>query len=570
MSADLHGKLNQGMSPSSGGRVSGKPRAASGGGASQISLEHYFELILHRKWLVLTVFAVVAAGTFTFTRTLPDIYMSETTVLVDPQKVPEVYVKSTVSGDVRNRLGTLSQQILSATRLQKIIDQLNLYPAERKKMVREDVILKMRNDINVSLVGDINSGQDVQAFRITYSGRDPRLVAQVTNELASLFMEENLKVREQQSEGTTEFLTNQLDETRKTLEEQEGKLRDFRLQHLGEMPEQQTADLQILGQLQSQLQLVGEALNRAESQKSTIQAMSSAQSAPVVDMDQALPPTVSAESPRGDASLQALQTLVNSQKAELAKNLKLYTHAHPAVYKLEALIAQEEQKLKQIQEETQAAAAKVVASRVTLQRNAPVAPPAYTNPVLQSQLIGIEVEITKNEAEQQRLTKVVAGYQAKLESIPVREQEIAELTRDYEISKAHYSQLLSNQMNAETATQLEIRQKGEKFSVLDPAQPAGRPSRPNRVIMNAGGSVGGLVLGVVLALITEFLGMSITSAEQMSSVSGLQVLEVIPLIQTGANRSARRRRILLAMASVLVSTLVLGGGLLYYFRSQFF
>lgn len=555
------------MTPSSGNRASGKPRVPTGGGgASQISLEHYFELILHRKWLVLSVFAAVTAGTFAVTRTLPDIYTSDTTVLVDPQKVPEVYVKSTVTGDVRNRLGTLSQQILSATRLQKIIDQLNLYPVERKKLAREDVILQMRNDINVSVVSDFNSGQDVQAFRITYSGREPRLVAQVTNELASLFMEENLKVREQQSEGTTEFLTNQLGETRKTLEEQEAKLRDFRLQHIGEMPEQQTADLQILGQLQSQLQLVGEALNRAESQKSTIQAMESAQSAPVVDMDQTSPLTIaSGESKQGDASMQAL---LNSQKAELAKDRKLYTDSYPTVHKLETLIAQEEQQEEKKKEQREAAAAKAVAARGTAPIIVPTPPPAYTNPVLQAQLNGIEVEITKDQAEQQRLTKAVASYQAKLESIPVREQEIAELTRDYEISKAHYSQLLSNQMNAETATQLEIRQKGEKFSVLDPAQPAGRPSRPNRAIMNAGGSLAGLVLGIVLALITEFLGMSITSPEQVFPATGLQVLEVIPVIHTDASRLARRRRLLLAAACGLFSILAVGGGVLYYYRSQ--
>jgi polysaccharide chain length determinant protein (PEP-CTERM system associated) len=565
MFADLHGNLNEGMTPS-GSRVTGKPRVPNGG-AGQVSLGHYFELILHRKWLVLAVFALVTAGTFAFTRTLPDVYMSETTVLVDPQKVPEIYVKSTVTGDVRNRLGTLSQQILSATRLQKIIDQLNLYPAERKTLAREDVILHMRNDINVTVLSDFNSGQDVQAFRITYSGREPRLVAQVTNELASLFMEENLKVREQQSEGTTEFLTNQMQETRKTLEEQEGKLKDFRLQHLGEMPEQEAADLQILGQLQSQLQLVGEALNRAESQKSTIQAMASAQSAPVVDMDQMLPQTAFSESRQGDASV---QTLISNQKAELAKDLKLYTDSYPAVQKLQNLIAQEEQQEEKKKQEREAAASRAAAGRVAAPKIAPATPPAYTNPVLQSQLSGIEVEIAKDQAEQQRLTKAVASYQAKLESIPVREQEIAELTRDYEISKAHYSQLLNNQMNAETATQLEIRQKGEKFSVLDPAQPAGRPSRPNRAVMNAGGSVAGLVLGVVLALITEFMGLSITSAEQVFPATGLQVLEVIPVIHTGASRLARRRRVLLAVACGLVSTLAIGGGALYYYRSQIF
>ncbi len=206
--------------------------------------------------------------------------------MVDPQKVPDNYVKATVSGDIRNRLGTLKQQILSATRLQKIIDSLNLYATERKTMAREDVISRMRSDISVSVVSDFGGSQDLQAFRIEYSGGDPQLVSQVTNELASLFIEENLKAREQQAEGTSEFLTNQMEETRKTLEDQEAKLKDFRLKHIGEMPEQQTADLQILGQLQSQLQLEGDALNRAEQQKNyTESMMASSQTGGVVDLD---------------------------------------------------------------------------------------------------------------------------------------------------------------------------------------------------------------------------------------------------------------------------------------------
>src|SRR5690349_3358090 len=174
------------------------PRPASASGQRKtsvpgpdISPEHYLRLVLHRWWLVVGTFVVVSGATVAITSRMPNIYSSETTILVDPQKVPESYVKATVTGDVRNRLGTLSQQILSATRLQKIIDALNLYTEDRKTLPREDVIAKMRSDINVNMVSGGGS-QDLEAFRIMYSGREPRLVAQVTNQLASLFIEENL------------------------------------------------------------------------------------------------------------------------------------------------------------------------------------------------------------------------------------------------------------------------------------------------------------------------------------------------------------------------------------------
>ena len=189
----------------------------------QVSPEHYLRLIIHRKWLVLGTFVLVSAATFMVSFRLPDVFTSSTLILVDPQKVPEAYVKATVTGDLRNRLGTLKQQILSATRLQKIIDALNLYPVERKSLAREDVIAMMQKDVEVSIVSDYGGSQDLQAFRIGYSGKDARQVAQVANDLATLFMDENLKAREQQSVGTSEFLQNQLQETKKVLEALEAK-----------------------------------------------------------------------------------------------------------------------------------------------------------------------------------------------------------------------------------------------------------------------------------------------------------------------------------------------------------
>lgn len=544
--------LGSGISAS---RHSGK---ATRSAHTELSLEHYFRLILHRKWLVLAVFVPISVATLLISYRLPNVYESDTLILVDPQKVPDSYVHATVSGDVRDRLGTLSQQILSATRLQKIIDTFNLYPDERKRLAREDVILLMRSHISVKVVSDFGSSAGLQAFRITYSGREPRLVAQVTNELASLFIEENLKAREQQSEGTTDFLQNQLQETRKGLEEQEAKLKDFKLKHIGEMPEQQQADLQILGQLQSQLRSEEDALSRAEQQKNYVDSMMAQSSAPVVDVDEN-----EDQMHEGTAGGQSTDSELSSLKASLSQLRTRYSDNHPDVVKVKKRIEELEKKQAQL---SAAAAQQAAASSPIAAKKRPVVSPL--NPVLQSQLEMAEAEIAKHKTEQARLSELVASYQAKLEQIPVREQEISELVRDYEISKAHYSQLLEKQLSAETATQLEIRQKGEKFSILDPAQPAERPSAPHRSLINMAGTLGGLILGLLLAISSEFLGMSITTAEQVTAASGLSVLEVIPMIHTQATRAANRRRLLLTAASGFAVLVVTGA--FWYFQSHRF
>jgi polysaccharide biosynthesis transport protein len=563
--------MGQGMETPGASGASRTRKAAPGGDAGQMSPEHYLRVLYHRKWLILTTFLVVSVATAVVSFGLPDIYMSETLILVDPQKVPENYVRPTVTGDVRNRLGTLSQQILSATRLQSIIDAFKLYPEERRNMAREDVIAKMRKDISVSMVG---VGQDLQAFKISYSGKNPRMVAQVANQLASLFIEENLKAREQQAAGTTEFLENQLQESKKALEEQEGKVRDFRLKHLGEMPEQQTADLQILGQLQSQLQLEGEALARAEQQRSLLQSMSAQASSPVIDVDgPESRPADAGEAKAADTGVPAAPVAGQKSKLLALLNEKLsrgYTENHPDIRKLRLQLAAEESKMAKeapvrpaAKEQAAADPPPAPATPVETKRavvSTPAAPMA--NPVLQTQMKALEDEIAKHKQEQARLNRLVASYQSKLEAIPVREQEIASLVRDHEISKAHYSQLLNNQLAAQTATQLEIRQKGEKFSVLDPAQPAERPSKPNRILINSAGAMGGLGLGLVLALITEFLGMSITSPDQITSTTGIPVLEVIPIIMTVDDRRRRKRRLMLATVSGTVMTMLICGAVL--------
>jgi len=512
---------------------------------ADLSIEHVLLVLLHRKWLCILTFLVISVGTAVYSYWLPNLYTSETLILVDPQQVPTTYVRPTISGTVRNRLGTLSQQILSATRLQTVIDTFHLYAEERKSMTHEDLINDMRKNIEVRVVSDFGAADDLQAFRIAYTGRDPRVVAQVTNELASLFIQENLKAREQMSHGTSEFLQHQVEETRKQLELQEGRLRDFKLKHIGEMPEQQSATLQILGQLQTQLQMEGEALNRAEQQRSYILTLAN-QSAPVVDMDSQRPATKPANS-----------SLIEA-KAKLRELLSRYGEKNPDVLALKKQIEQEEaQAASQVEEpETQPVEIKPP-------------PRAYVNPVLQTQMAGLDAEIKKHKSELERLRGLAATYQAKLESIPVQEQAVKELERDYEMSKAHYGQLLHDKLSAETAVNMEVRQKGEKFKVLDPARVSEKPSSPNRLLINAIGSLGGLALGLLFALSGEFLGMSITSSLDLS-IPGVPLLGTVPIIHTRYERRQRKKRWIMAGATGGLLMLLAGGVYLFlYYRGQF-
>src|SRR6476660_4643593 len=221
----------------------------------------------YRRWIFLGTVLFSLAG-FTFVLLLPDRYKAATMILVDPQKVSEKYVSPTVNSDPGQRLTTITQQVLSTTRLQQIIDDMQLYPELRGKISREELIDLMRKDIAITVKQGSSSG--LSAFTIEYEGRQRQQVAQVANQLAASFIEWNVKSREQQAQDTTEFLAAQLKEEKQNLEQQEARLSAFKMRHLGEMPEQQAANMQALTQLQTQFQANADALNRLEVERTLL------------------------------------------------------------------------------------------------------------------------------------------------------------------------------------------------------------------------------------------------------------------------------------------------------------
>lgn len=560
------------MNPSTGSSISRQKPKSPG---SDVSAEHYLRLLAHRKWMILAVFVGVTGAVIFVARLLPNIYTSAAVILVDPQKVPESYVKSTVTGDVRNRLSSLSNQILSGTQLQKIIEALNLYPEERKKLGREEVIAKMRKNIETSLLNDFAGNQDLQAFKVQFSGEDPRLVSQVANRLADAFIDGNIRNREQVANGTTEFLNNQLEQSRQELEAQEAKIRDFNLKHIGQTPDQESATVQVAGQLQAQIQLENEAMANAVQHRKDLEGMLTQSSAAVIEVD---PPSVPApaigSAPGGQRGAAPVDPLA-ADTAQLNFLLTKYSATYPTVIQLKNKIAREAAQLKQKSTPTTVAVAvpdpappKSPTADGRLPQGSPAVAVAHYNPILQSQLREVDEEIAHHRDTLAQLTTQLHNYHTKLDAIPATKQELASLTRDYEISKAHYSQLLEGKMKADTAAQMEIRQKGEKLDLLDPAVPADRPTSPKRGMIDVGGAAAGLALGILAALGTEFLGMSVTDPNDIVEVAGVNVLGVIPVIMTRSDKAARRRKWIVAVASTTVMALAAGGVILFRMHNQ--
>ena len=479
-------------------------------------------LILRRRiWFLLVPFAIVAAATAVISRKLPDLYRSDTLILVVPQRVPESYVKSTVTSRIEDRLQSISQQILSRTRLERIIQDFNLYAQERKTGIMEDIVEKMRLDIRVDVVkGD--------AFRVSYVGRDPRTVMKVTDRLSSLFIEENLRDREVLAEGTDQFLEAQLEDARRGLTEREKKLETYRKQYSGQLPSQLEANLAVIQGTSSQLQQLNESLNRDRDRRLVVERQLNDLTA------------VSAASASGDSADpnggSAAQQLAAAQTTLAAMELK-FKADHPDIKRAKRVIAELEKKAEQ--ESLQAPLSPEAAPR----KGTPTEM-ARVNKLndLRSEIEQLDRQIAFKQNEDKRLRAMVGSYQQRVEVAPTRESELSALMRDYTTLQSMYQSLLAKKEESKIAANLERRQIGEQFKLLDPARMAEKPFSPNRELINMFGLFGGVVMGVALIALLEYRDGSFRTDDEITAVLKVPVLAVVPLMRSEPERKKLLRR----------------------------
>jgi polysaccharide biosynthesis transport protein len=443
-------------------------------------LRRFLEAPLRRPLLSIVPFVVILVGTSSLGWLLPKMYRSATLILVESDKMPDSFVKSMATEGTNKRLVTIQQEILSRTRMQTVLQELRPYPQIQSQTEAVDA---MRNATKISVRGN-------DSFAIEYVHRDPVKAQLVTDRLATLFIEESAKAREEQVAQAYDFLDQQVLDARRELEAKDASIRAYKERHMGMLPEQTSANLATLQILQQEQQTVETALRDARLRQDMLERGLSDAGA-----SSATPQAESADLAVLRAELQALRGR--------------YTDEHPDVQSLKAKIARRERQHSEAGSDRAAPTAAVAAIR--------------------SQYEKLQIEVSNLEARRADLVRRSDLFHARVEQAPRSEQELATLTRDYQKLNESYLALLSKKLDAQIAAKLEKRWKGENFSILDPANLPEHPYSPNRPLLAGVGLLLGLIVGIGGALLAEYMDDTVKDVDDLLAAAPFPVLATIPL-----------------------------------------
>ena len=524
-------------------------------GGQGFDIQHYLGVAKRRHLHFLIPLFIGWAVVWAASWVLPPRYVSNTLILVEQSTMPKDYVTPNINDNLQERMQSITQQILSRTRLAHIIDLFNLYSKPGSETSADAKVEGMRKDINIELVRD--SRNQITAFNVSYTSKDPRLAQRVTGELTNLFINENLEVRQQQSEGTTQFLETQLAAARKDLSDQEDRVRLFKAQHVGEMPGQLSSNLQILQGLQTQLQTAEDSLNAARQQRVYLQTLA--------DQYRTLQGPVKS-SDGTPVGLPAIDQQLQKLRSQLADLSSRYTDHHPDVRKLKEEIAKTEKLREQL-----LASLKARSESTDIADSSTGIPSDTTQASLlapiQGQLRSNQLEITNRESTIAELKTKVENYQGRLNQEPIREQQLTDLTRGYDQSKANYDDLLKKKNESKMATSMELLQQGERFRIVDPPSLPQKPEFPNRLKFCGIGLGIGLVLGAVVAGAFEFMDDRLHSGKEIRKLLPAEVIgEIPPIVNVADSQGTRRTQWLGWVTAVFVLGAILAGSAFSYLR----
>jgi len=502
----------------------------------KLDFQPYFEVAWRRKWWIVIPFILILTLGAGYLYVSPKMYRATTLILVEAQRVPENYVQSTITESLQSRLSTISQQVNSRTNLERIIRQFKLYQkAEsngpdwvkkiRKRVARllkQDVPEKRSSgdDISIALVERIRGRIDIsihgggkqdqrQSFQIAFSWNDPQTAADVANAIASQFIEENLKVREEMAMGTTEFLDSEVERIRSQLLEQEKALKAFKEAHMGSLPDQLQSNLSMVNQLTEELNNLENRIATEKQQAIMLQNQIKSLQSLSQSIDRA------GSQPSG---LEQGMTQREAMRARLNELLNRYTEKHPDVVALKKRLARMDSPQGSAQNDT--GSGLVQTPQVGLQQ--------ITE--LQGQLGQVRAQIRDYEQRIDAVKQKLQTYNQRVEETAQVEMELRDMERSYTTIQQRYQDLLNRKLNAQMAEELEKRQKGEQFRVIDPAIPPNSPFQPDVRKIAMMTVFLGLGLGGGLAFARESLDPAFYSVEEVESILGAKVVVSLPQV----------------------------------------
>ena len=525
--------------------------------AEAVDFKNLLEILGRHRLLLVGPLFVAWLAVWSASWILPPRYKSSTLILVEQPTMPKDYVLPNVAENLQERLQSITQQILSRSRLLHIVDEMNLYATERSRLSPDDIVDRMRKNIEIELVRGADNR--ISAFNVYYTANNPQVAQQVTSQLTNLFINENLEVRQQESEGNTKFLEDQLASARQGLEAQEEKIREFKAQHVGQLPGQLNSNVQILGGLQSQLQAQAEALNTTKQQRVYLETL--------LGQYRALKGT-STDPDGSDTGVQELDAQLGKLRTQLRDLSSTYEDQYPEIRKVKDQIAKiEAQRARLLSDPA------VKSNKSQGDSNASgtsYGPMSTKDPSslaqLQSQLQANQTEIKNREQSIAALTAQINEYQARLNGEPIREQQLADLTRGYDQSKASYDDLLKKKNDSAMATSMELLQQGERFRIIDPPSLPLKPSFPNRLKFCGIGLAVGLALGMGCVWAAEMMDDRVYNEAQLRKLLPAAVLSELPLISdpTDERRQQREAWIGWAATAVVLATIVAASAVSYF------
>jgi uncharacterized protein involved in exopolysaccharide biosynthesis len=521
-------------------------------GNREMSFDDYAGILRRRLRLILIPAIAGAIIGFVITLFIPAQYTSTSLILDERPTIPEDLIQSAPADDLFIRLATMQERIESRTRLQPLIERYDLYKSERKKSI-EDAVEAMRKDIEikpVALTGELQKSSGKQAplpgFSINYTADTARMAQQVTTELTSMFIEENLQQHENMAKGTEQFLSNSLADAKRALDEQNAKVEEFKRKNLGSLPDDQQANLQVLASLSTQLAAVTDQLSRAQLDKTYEQSLLTQQEATWNAVQNGEQPA---------ANVPSLQDQLAKMKESLALLQGRYTDDYPDVVKLKGNIAELQQQIddqKAASQKsgsknttapasgapgtayepsgTQASTAKTAPAQGAEEAaNSPLTPASIQE--LRARLKQDDVVIQQRMKEQARLQEQVKAYESRVGVSPLMEDQYKQLTLGYDAALKFYNTLLASHDESQMAANAQSNGQGEEFRLLDSASLPLVPSFPIWWEFLLGGLGGGLGIGLGLTLILELRDKALRDERDVEFYLEIPTLAVVPAIE---------------------------------------
>ncbi len=509
-------------------------------GHRPLNTNDYAGILRRRGWYLVVPTMIIGLATYLVLMGVPNRYTSQTLVLIEQPQVPTTVVQPVVTVGLDERLASMKEEILSRARLEPVVSQFGLY--RDTNLSTDQKIAELQKGIDVKPVETMaeTRSSGLPGFHVFVTLNNAKLAQLVCNQVTSMFTVESGQNREQQAENTSQFIDQTLVQAQQKLDDQDAKLAAFKQRHLNDMPDEQQANMSLLMSLNTQLDGVTQALSRAQQEKAFTESQ----------MSQLVNAAKSQQKGEIVANPNSLGQQLDKAEQDLATLESRYTEQYPEVIKKKSEVENLKKQIAALGQDGATTANK--APGADSPKNAPTnngttasgstqagADPAVSAAVMQlpqyqalrTELFSIEQTIREKTKQQDKLQTDIESYKSRVQMSPVVEAEYESLTRDHANALSFYNGLLKKHDDATMSKDLEHRQQGELFKILDSASLPDKPSSPNRPLILGGGFAGGLALGIGMILFLEFRDKSLRSDLDIALFLKIPTLALVPRLK---------------------------------------